>query len=146
MGLSSSKYASGGTLKGAFAPPLPNVVLPQRLDPTIKKYSLTVPHDKGPGDKMVVHIKGRDVSVTIPQTKKLDTGKVRPIQSGDKFIFEWGDRELVIASTMPSLPGTVVVEAKPIIFATASLAFHSARYNDRTCIYLFWFLLFVFWF
>ena len=131
MGTGSSKFADGGTLRGAYAPPLPNVIQPEKLDPEIKKYRLTVPHDKGPGDRMIVMIKGREVSVRIPQNFVTNDGGSRKIKPGDKFIYESGDRDLVIASTLPSLPGATVVEAKPILYATASLAFFRAQYNDR---------------
>lgn len=132
MGISSSKFSSTGTLKGAYAPPLRGVVLPPKMDPAVKKYSATVPSDKKGGDKMVLNLKGVEVSVTIPQKYKIPNGGgVRAIKPGDKFYFEWGHRERVIASTLPSLPGTTVVEAKPMIFANVSDAFFSRQYNDQ---------------
>ena len=132
MGTGSSKFTNVGSLRGAYAPPLPNVVQPEKLDPEIKKYRLVVPHDKGPGDKMVVMIKGREVSVRIPQNFVTPEGGSRRIRPGDKFIYESGDRDLVIASTLPSLPGATVVEAKPILYATASHAFFRMNMvNDR---------------
>ena len=131
MGISSSKFSSAGELKGAFAPPLPDVVQPAKLGPEVKKYKLTVPSDKGPGDKMIVSVKGHEVSVRIPATFTTEDGSVRRIRPGDKFTFEWGERERVIASTLPSLPGATIVEAKPIIWANASHAFYSSQYNDQ---------------
>lgn len=131
MGLSASKFSDGGTLRGAFAPPLPGIVLPERLDPVAKTYSVTVPDDKGPGDKMTFVIKGHEVSITIPIVVKSSYGSVRKIRSGDKFSFVWGDRDRVIASTLPSLPGAVVVEAKPILWANVSHAFRQLNWNDQ---------------
>ena len=128
MGTGSSKFSASGTLKGAFAPPLPNVIQPEKLDPEVKKYRLTVPDDKGAGDKMRVMIKGNEVSVTIPATPD---GSDRRIKPGDKFTFEWGDRDRVIASTLPNLPGATVVEAKPILYANTSHAIFNWNYNDR---------------
>jgi len=134
MGLSSSKYSTGGTLKGAFAPALPGVVLPPKLDAAEKTYKLTCPHDKGGGDKMIVKINNNNVSVTIPKTinnVNNDGRGQRKIRSGDKFTFKWSNHKQVIASTLPSLPGTIVAEAKPIIFANVSHAFFNMRMNDR---------------
>ena len=132
MGVSSSKHHSSGTLKGAYAPPLPNVVQPPKLNPTMKQYKLTVPPDKGPGDTMTVEIHGRLVTVTIPPTVRMADGTVCKTKPGHKFTFEYGDRERVVASTLPTLPGTTVVEAKPIVWANASYAFYKRNYNDRT--------------
>lgn len=131
MGTSGSKYSSGGALKGAYAPPLPGVVLPPKMDPTVRKYMATVPKDKQGGDKMILDLNGTQVSVTIPLKHTTGDGSVRTIRPGDKFQFEWGHRERVIASTLPSLPGTTVVEAKPMIFANISDAFFSRRLNDQ---------------
>jgi hypothetical protein len=132
MGLSSSKSAEGGTLKGAYAPPLPGIVLPDRLDPEVKTYKIVVPEDKGAGDKMTVAIKGREITVTIPKNYVSgDGGQSRKIQPGDKFSFQWGDRDRVIASTLPSLPGAIIVEAKPILWASVSFAFRKLKFNDR---------------
>ena len=131
MGLSSSKFSTAGTLKGAFAPSLPNVVKPEKLDPKTKKYRLEVPEGKGAGDKITVSIKDHEVAVSVPDKFEKADGLHREIRPGDKFIFEWGDRDRVIASTLPSLPGAAVVEAKPILYANASHAFHNRKFNDR---------------
>ena len=131
MGIGPSSYQSSGELRGAYAPPLPNVVQPPKLDPTVKKYKLTVPHDKGAGDTMVVEINGGLVGVTIPQSVRDPDGSVRRIRHGDKFTFEYSDRERVVASTLPTLPGTTIVEAKPIVWANASYAFRKNQFNDQ---------------
>lgn len=80
---------------------------------------------------MILDLNGTQVSVTIPLKHTTGDGSVRTIRPGDKFQFEWGHRERVIASTLPSLPGTTVVEAKPMIFANISDAFFSRRLNDQ---------------
>jgi len=131
MGISSSKFRSGGALKGAYAPPLPGVVLPPKMDPTEKTYTLTVPNDKGAGDKMMVDINGFIATVRIPSTIRTKEQQSRRIRAGDKFRFKWSNRERVIASTLPTLPGTIVVEAKPMIFANSSHAFFTYQFNDR---------------
>ena len=131
MGLGQSKYSSGGTLRGAFAPPLPGVILPEKLDPEVKTYKITCPQDKAGGDKMVVAIKGTEVSVRIPLKHTTGDGSVRNTKPGDKFNFTWGDRDRIIASTLPNLPGAIIVEAKPILWANASLSFFQINYNDR---------------
>jgi len=138
MGLSASKFSTGGTLKGAFAPPLPNIKTPPKLDPAVKQYRLTVPDDKGAGDKMTVNIKGNMVTATIPAMYTTPDGGKRPIQPGDKFVFEWGDRDRVIASTLPALPGATIVEAKPILYANCSHSFFTAKYNDRKLLWCLW--------
>jgi len=118
-------------LKGAFAPALPGAVLPPKMDAAEKTYKLTCPHDKGGGDKMIVKINNNNVSVTIPKTINVNDGGQRKTRSGDKFTFKWFNHKQVIASTLPSLPGTIVAEAKPIIFATVSHAFFNSRMNDQ---------------
>lgn len=122
MGTGPSRFSSGGALKGAYAPPLPGVVLPPKIDPTVREYMATVPAGKKGGDKLVLDLNGESIAITIPKTTGGPNGQPRPIRPGDKFQFKWGPREKVIASTLPSLPGTTVVEAKPMIFANTSLA------------------------
>ena len=132
MGLSASKNAYAGNLKGAYAPPLQGVRLPPPMDPTIREYMATVPNDKKAGDKMTLALNGNEITVTIPQMYKSSQGGTRPIKPGDKFKFKYGNRERVIASTLPSLPGTTVVEAKPMIFANVSHAFFAySMFNDQ---------------
>ena len=121
MGLGSSKFFSKGSLKGAYAPPLPGIVLPPKMDPKLKTYKATVPHDKRPGDKMIFVIDGKEIAISIPRGKK----------PGEKFQFEYGNRERVIASTLPALPGATIVEAKPMIFANVSHAFYRNNLNNR---------------
>jgi len=122
----------GGALKGAYAPPLPGIALPPKMDPTVRTYMATVPKNKRGGDKMLLDLNGNQISITIPYKIRTGDGAVRPTKPGDKFKFEWGNREKVIASTLPTLPGTTVVEAKPMIFANISDAFYSRHMNDQT--------------
>ena len=126
------KYSGEGTLKGACAPPLPGVRLPPRLDPTVTKYTLTVPEGKIGGGKMVVTMRdGTAVTVPIPRQRQNEYGKLQLVRPGDTFQFEWGDREKVIASTLPSLPGTTVVAAKPMVFSNCSYGF-SSMFNPNS--------------
>lgn len=133
MGLASSKFSGFGSLVGAYAPPLPGVELPPKLDPEVKTYAATVPAGKGGGDKMTLNLKGHDVTITIPRTLIKADGSSRRIKPGDKFAFKWGFREKVIASTLPSLPGSYVVQAKPMIYSNVSDAFFEHGMNDREC-------------
>lgn len=126
MGAGRSKFAAKGSLAGAYAPKLEGVVdLPPKLDPTTRTYSATVPAGKKGGDLIKLDMKGHKISVTIPTHKEAedDKGKRRPIKAGDTFTFRWGEKNLVILSTLPSLPGTTIVEAKPMIYANVSEAF-----------------------
>jgi len=132
MGLSASRFASAGTLRGAYAPPLKDVPLPAPLDPKLeKRYNIVVPDDKGPGDTMNVTINGHDVGIRIPQYVKNDRGQSRKIQPGDKFPYTYRERSRVIASTLPALPGAVIVESKPIIYSNVSKAFFTRQFNDQ---------------
>ncbi len=130
MGSGYSKYSSGGKLKGAYAPPLPGVVLPPKLDPTVRDYMATVPAGKRGGDTMVVYLGGQEISVPIPQTIRVPKNTYRTPQPGDTFRFRSGNREKAIASTLPSLPGTTVVEAKPMIYSNVSEVFHGRRNKE----------------
>lgn len=133
MGSAYSKYSSGGKLKGAYAPPLPGVVLPPKLDPTVHYYTATVPAGKKGGDSMVATLEGQEISVTIPREIRVPKEGTRAPKPGDKFRFKWGFRDNVIASTLPSLPGTTVVEAKPMIFSNVSESFaNGSRSESQT--------------
>ena len=116
--------------KGASAPPLSGFVLPAPKDPEVKKYAARVPEGKGGGDKMTLEIHGEEITITIPTHFASPQGGTRKIRPGDRFTFEWGHRDKVIASTLPSLPGATIVEAKPIIFSSVSLDFY-----DNSCEY-----------
>ncbi len=103
------------------------------MDPVVREYMATVPHDKKPGDKMTLALNGHEITVTIPKDYTSSHGGKRPIKPGDKFKFKYGNRERVIASTLTALPGTTVVEAKPMIFSNCSHAFFRMNFvNDQT--------------
>merc|ERR1719261_862050 len=102
------------------------------MDPVVREYMATVPHDKKAGDKMTLALNGNEITVTIPKMYKSSQGGTRPIKPGDKFKFKYGNRERVIASTLTSLPGTTVVEAKPMIYSNVSDAFFAYNMiNDQ---------------
>lgn len=101
------------------------------MDPKVREYAATVPADKKAGDKMTLALNGHEITVTIPKDYTSSSGGKRPIKPGDKFKFTYGNRERVIASTLPTLPGTTVVEAKPMIFSNVSHAFFGYQYNDQ---------------
>ena len=105
--------------------------LPPPMDPKVREYAATVPADKKGGDKMTLALNGHEISVTIPEKFTMSSGGTRPIKPGDKFKFTYGNRERVIASTLPTLPGTTVVEAKPMIYANVSHAYFAYHYNDQ---------------
>ena len=114
-------------LSGAFAPPLPGVVLPPKMDPKVTTYQLTIPQGKIGGQTMVVTIGGNNITVPIPRQIRNARGKLQLARPGDTFPFEWGNRNQVMASTLPTLPGTTVVEAKPMIFSNSTLALHKSE-------------------
>lgn len=80
---------------------------------------------------MIFNLLGNDVPITIPDRIKTKDGRTKITQPGDKFHFTYGNRDKVIASTLPSLPGTTVVEAKPMVFANVSHAFYAKQYNGQ---------------
>ena len=84
---------------------------------------------RSPGDEMELNLKGSVVKVKIPATIGDSDGRRRKIRPGDKFTFQWGFREKVIASTLPALPGATVAEAKPMIYANVA---ERSSYSDRT--------------
>jgi hypothetical protein len=125
MGQGTSKECGGGTLYGAYAPPLQGIPLPKPLDPVEKRYCVTCPPDKKGGDTMIVDIKGREQTILIPKyvVKKIysdNNGAKIPTKPGDKFSWTNSEWKNVIASTLPSLPGGTTIEAKPMIWASAS--------------------------
>lgn len=128
MGLASSRHVEGGSLPGAYAPPLSGIRLPKRLDEE-KKFLVTVPRDKQGGDRMVVAVHGKHMSIKIP-TLNVRTGD--RYQPGEKFHYtQEAEIEKVIASTLPTVPGMEIVVSKPIIWGTVSYSFFAANYNDQ---------------
>lgn len=118
MGIGSSKQSAGGTLKGAYAPPLPGMAIP-KIPREDKKYAITCPQDKKGGDTMTVMLKGNKKTLTIPKLHV--TNNVSHVtRPGDKFFWTDYAWKKVIASTLPALPGATTVEAKPMIWASSS--------------------------
>jgi len=104
--------------------PLSNVPLPAKLHGKTKFY-VKVPEGKRSGDAMVVAVRGEEVSIKIPV---LDP----PLRGGDKFAYEHpADVRKVIASTLPSLPGTIIVESKPILWASVTHSYYRYAVNDQ---------------
>lgn len=132
MGLGNSKLVEGGCLTGAYAPPLPGIRLPEPKDPAVKKYSATCPPDKKGGDKMVLNLNGENITITIPLKFRTPDGGQRNMRPGDKFKFEFGHYQKVIASTLPSVPGCMIVEAKPIIYATVADSYYMSDRGKPT--------------
>jgi hypothetical protein len=118
MGGGSSKIVASGTLQGAYAPPLAGMTLPPLLKGD-KKFAFVVPQGKIGGDSMTVAIDGQHTEILIPRFKP-DGSRYK---AGDKFMcIIQGDWTKVIASTLPSLPGTIIVESKPIIWASVTVS------------------------
>ena len=107
MGIGSSKQSAGGTLKGAYAPPLPGMAIP-KIPSEDTKYAITCPHDKKGGDTMTVMLKGNKKTLTIPKLHVINNVShvTRP---GDKFFWTDYAWKKVIASTLPALPGGTFV-------------------------------------
>mmetsp|Transcript_85544 Transcript_85544/g.128181 ORF Transcript_85544/g.128181 Transcript_85544/m.128181 type:complete len:210 (-) Transcript_85544:199-828(-) len=119
MGGGSSKVVASGSLQGAYAPPLHDMTLPPALQ-SEQDFSVTVPQGKQGGDTMIVAVHGQNTEIQIPSLKK-DGSRFK---AGDRFMFRHrGDAHKVIASTLPSLPGTIIIESKPIIWASVTSAF-----------------------
>lgn len=135
MGPRISKVSSSGILRGAYAPPLEGINMPEVLDPNLEnRYNIVVPEGKGAGDYMTVIVNEREVIIRIPDKIEGPDGHRRRPKTGDRFPYVYRERSRVIASTLPSLPGAVIVESKPIIFANASKVFSTRsglRNNDE---------------
>jgi uncharacterized protein YbjQ (UPF0145 family) len=128
MGLASSRHTESGSLPGAYAPPLSGVTLPKPLH-SAKKFLVTVPHGKQGGDRMVVAVHGKHMSIKIPTMNVITADRY---QAGEKFYYtQAAEVEKVIASTLPTVPGMEIVESKPIIWGTVSYSFFASNYNDQ---------------
>lgn len=127
MGLSASRHEECGTLPGAYAPTLDGIEAKHGLHPP-QKFRVTVPEGKKGGDTMVVNVHGESRTIQIPREHN-DTGK--PYSPGEKFYYTAKDTHKVYASTLPMIPGMEIIQSKPVIWATASLAFLRVRFNDQ---------------
>lgn len=80
---------------------------------------------------MTVSVRGKHTQITIPQ-KNPDTGlRYKP---GEKFSYTApSEMEKVISSTLHSIPGMETVQCKPVIWATASIAYFRGNFlNDQS--------------
>ena len=127
MGLSASRHDECGTLPGAYAPPLNGIEARHGLHPQ-QKFRIVVPEGKKGGDIMAVNVHGESRAIRIPREHN-DTGK--PYAPGEKFLYTANDTHKVYASTLHMIPGMEIIQSKPVIWATASLGFLCARYNDQ---------------
>jgi uncharacterized protein YbjQ (UPF0145 family) len=130
MGTGSSRHEESGSLQGAYAPPLPGLTIPE---PPLgaKKFKLKIPEGKKTGDAIVVNVDGKTVRVFVPSGTNPVTG--RNYKPGDYITWSRpGETEKVIASTLPTVPGMEIVQAKPIIWATASHAYFRSNWNDQS--------------
>jgi len=113
MRRANGKVSFSDTLGGASTPPLAGVKIPYIL-PTEKLYKIKVPKNKKAGQECSVTIAGQSFTVKIPPGKK----------QNDSFEISVPDITNIYASTVHTLPGMVVLMAKPIIFTVVAEAFY----------------------
>jgi len=113
MGGVNGKVSYSDTLGGASTPPLAGVKLPN-IGRKEKLYNVTVPKNKKAGQECSVTIAGQSFTVKIPPGKK----------QNDSFEISVPDITNIYASTVHTLPGMVVLMAKPIIFTVVAEAFY----------------------
>lgn len=107
MGTSSSKHIDAGVLQGAYAPPLAGAPLPEAPEGG-HEHEVVIPKGVKKGDTFPVEIKGETVSITVPKGK----------HSGETIMYrDKGQIEKVVASTLPMVPGFVIVQSKPVVWA-----------------------------
>lgn len=107
MGTSSSKHAETGVLQGAYPPPLEGIAVPSPPEPP-QEYEVVIPPGMKKGNTFLHEIKGQTMSLTVPKDKK----------GGDKMMGRTkGEIEKVVASTLHAIPGFVIVQSKPVIWA-----------------------------
>jgi len=113
MGGVSGKASYSDSLAGASTPPLAGVKLPN-IGRKEKRYNVTVPKFKSGGQECSVTVAGQSFTVKIPPGKK----------QNDSFEISVPDITNIYASTVHTLPGMVVLMAKPIIFTVVAEAFY----------------------
>jgi len=119
MGGVNGKVSYSDTLGGASTPPLAGVKIPYIL-PTEKLYKIKVPKNKKAGQECSVTIAGQSFTVKIPPGKK----------ENDSFTISVNDITRIYASSLPTLPGMVVLMAKPIIFGSVAEAYSTTSASD----------------
>lgn len=121
MGTSSSREASSGTLPSALVPALPGVPRPSPLAKQ-RKFKITCPPNKQSGDTITMVVGGETKTMIVPPH----------VSRGGSFMYTVeGEWKKVIASTLHAVPGTTMVQSKPIIWSSASYAYYYARSNDQ---------------
>jgi len=121
MGGVSGKASYSDSLAGACTPPLAAVKLPN-IERKEKLYNVTVPKFKSGGQECTVTIAGQSFTVKIPPGKK----------ENDSFTISVPDITKIYASSLPTLPGLVVLMAKPIIFTVVAEAFYVDGVNSSS--------------
>ena len=121
MGGVSGKASYSDSLAGASTPPLAGVRIPNIL-PTEKLYKIKVPKNKKAGQECSVTIAGQSFTVKIPPGKK----------ENDSFTISVNDITRIYASSLPTLPGMVVLMAKPMIFSVVAEAFYIDHGNTSS--------------
>ena len=113
MGNSSSKNnTKGGTLIGAYPPPIDGANLPP-LPKDERTFYVRVPEDARKGESFVVDIEGESFRVHPP----------KGVPPGGKFRYTHpAEIHHVYASTLDSIPGMVVVQSKPIVWGSRAFA------------------------
>jgi len=119
MGGVSGKASYSDSLAGASTPPLAGVKLPN-IGRKEKRYNVTVPKFKSGGQECSVTVAGQSFTVKIPPGKK----------ENDSFTISVNDITRIYASSLPTLPGMVVLMAKPIIFGSVAEAYSTTSASD----------------
>jgi uncharacterized protein YbjQ (UPF0145 family) len=89
--------------------------------------------DKKGGDMFYTTIDGEPVGIQIPEQVPVpnSNGTTKKIKPGDKFYYKYRHSNKVMASTLHALPGTIIVESKPMIYSNCSMSFFRFRLNDQ---------------
>lgn len=110
MGLSESKETAGGTLVGAYGPPLDGISTPEPPKGA-RKFYVRVPEDAKPGESFIIEIEGENFRVHPPSG----------VTGGMKFPYKHpAEIHKVFASTLNNVPGMLIVQSKPIIWSSVS--------------------------
>lgn len=113
MGAQASTIRTGGTLDGAYPPPLTtNLPVP---DSTVS-VSVTIPPNKLPGHSFLVTYKGQEHVIRVKH----------PMKPGQTINIKLNDTTKIYASTLHSLPGMEIVQARPLVYGSVSHAFTSS--------------------
>mmetsp|Transcript_9800 Transcript_9800/g.22583 ORF Transcript_9800/g.22583 Transcript_9800/m.22583 type:complete len:206 (-) Transcript_9800:118-735(-) len=115
MGVNSSKFSEGGTLTGAYAPPIPGIDIP-KVPEAERKFTVKIPPGMGPGNVFTVTILNVPRKLTVPPGHYGGSRMTVTVK---------GDVQKVIASTLPQLPGMEIVQAKPIVFGSVSYSYQA---------------------